>query len=114
METQMEKKHIIRFLKERKRGCYTLLVKMYADAVASMSVTMAMELIREDLEKESGASVELHYFSLVKAFSRFKKKEGKTGGTDRTWDFKDANEIKNGQLSPGKFKFEGAKVKNVQ
>ena len=105
----MEKKHIIRFLKEGKRGAYTLLVKMYADAVASMSVTMAMELIREDLEKESGASVELHYFSLVKAFSRFKKKEGKRSGegTDRIWDFKDANEIKDGQLSSGKFKFEG-------
>ncbi len=111
----MEKRHIIRFLKERKRGSYTLLVKMYADAVASMSVTMAMELIREDLEKETGVSVQLHYFSLVKAFSRFKKKEGKgTGGTDRTWDFKDANQIKDGQLSPGRFKFEGAKVKDVQ
>jgi hypothetical protein len=112
----MEKKHIIRFLKERKRGSYTLLVKMYADAVTSMSVTMAMELIREDLERESGTSVELNYFSLAKAFSRFKRKEGKrTGaGTDRNWDFKDANETKEGQLSPGKFKVGLTKDKDVQ
>ena len=102
----MEKKHVIRFLKERRRGSYTLLVKMYAEEVASMSVKMALEFIREDLEKESGTSVELHYFSLARAFSRSKKKAaGQCGAeTKRKRKFKDANEIEDSQLGPGKFK----------
>jgi len=46
---QMEKKHVVRFLQEKRRGSYTLLVKMYAEEIAAMSVKMALELIREDL-----------------------------------------------------------------
>lgn len=106
MEVHIEKKHIIRFLKERKRGSYTLLVKMYADEVMSMSIKMALELIKEDLEMESKETVDLHYFSLARAISRFKKKaaDQSTTGTSRKWEFKDASEIKEGQLGPGKFK----------
>ena len=106
MEAHIEKKHIIRFLKERKRGAYTLLVKLYADEVTSMSIKMALELIKEDLEMESKGSVELHYFSLARAISRSKKKGIlKPGaGTTRKWDFPDTSEIKEGQLGPGKFK----------
>lgn len=106
METHIEKKHIIRFLNDRKRGSYSLIVELYSDVVTSMSIRMALELIREDLEKDSGASVELHYFSLARAISRSKKKGIlKPGaGTTRKWDFPDAIEIKEGQLGPGKFK----------
>jgi hypothetical protein len=102
----MEKKHIIRFLKEKKRGAYTLMVEMYANVISSMAVTMALELIKEDLEKDSGEVVELHYFSLVRAISRFKKKTAIEPGaaTEREWKFRDANEIKEGQLGPGNFK----------
>ena len=102
----MEKKTVIRFLKERRRGSYTLLAKMYAGEIASMSIKMALELIREDLEMESKESVDLHYFSLARAISRFKKKAGEQPekGTSRKWKFKDASEIKEGQLGPGKFK----------
>ena len=49
----MEKKHIIKFLNAKKRGVYTLLVEMYADVISSMAIKMALEIIREDLEKEA-------------------------------------------------------------
>jgi hypothetical protein len=107
----MEKKHIIRFLKEGKRGSYTLLVQMYADVVTSMSIRMALELIKEDLEKESGETVEIHYFSLARAISRLKKKNILKPGalTAREREFKDAHEIQQGQLSPGNF--DSSKIK---
>ena len=84
-----------------------MLVNMYADIVTSMPATMALELIQEDLAKESGSEVELEYFSLARAISRFKKKSLTNPGTvdTRTWNFRDDNEIKEkGQLGPGKFK----------
>ena len=102
----MEKKHVIRFLKERRRGAYTLLVKLYAEEVTSMSVKMVLEFIKEDLEKESGTSVQLRYFSLARAVARFKKSAtGKPGAlTTRKREFKDAHEIEDRQLRPGEFK----------
>ena len=102
----MEKKHVIRYLKERRRGAYTLLVNMYAEEVTSMSVKMVLEFIKEDLEKEPGTSVQLRYFSLARAVARFKKSAaGKPGGlTTRKREFKDAHEIEDRQLRPGEFK----------
>lgn len=99
----MEKKHIIRFLKERKRGVYTLMVEMYSDVATSMAVTMALEIIKEDLEKETGAIVELNYFSLAQAISKYKKEKA-ISKTEKKWSFRDAHEIKENQLAPGKFK----------
>jgi hypothetical protein len=112
----MEKKHIIRFLRDGKRGAYTWLVEMYGELVTSMSVTMAMEIIKEDLDKDSETPVELRYFSLAKAVARFKKKTGKNSKSDagRKYEFKDANEIKNGQSNAGSFKLEESKSKLVQ
>ena len=103
----MEKKTIIRFLNEKKRGAYTLLVEMYADVVTEMPITLALTVIKEDLEKETAAPVELHYFSLVKAISRLKKKATKKSGalTTRKREFKDSNEIENSQLGTGRFKY---------
>jgi len=106
----MEKKHIIRFLNDGRRGAYTWLVEMYAHWVTSMSVTAAMELIKEDLAKESGTTVELHYFSLARAVARFKKKTG----VNKKLEFKDTYEISDRQSVPGKFKVEQPKVKVVQ
>lgn len=102
----MDKKRLIRFLKQGTRGAYTLLAKLYADELASMSVKMALEVIREDLEKEANESFNLNYFSLAKAVSRSRKKVTGPGSAEtiQKWKFKDANEIKEGQLSPGKFK----------
>jgi len=102
----MEKKHIIRFLKEKKRGVYTLVVEMYADVITSMAVTMALEIIKEDLEKESGGVVEIKYFSLAQAISKFKKRASSGHGVKRKWEFKDANEMKENQSAPGKFKID--------
>ena len=102
----MEKKHVIRFLKERRRGAYTLLVNMYAEEVMSMSVKMVLDFIKEDLEKEPGTSVQLRYFSLARAVARFKKSAiTRHGGlTTRKREFKDAHEIEDSQLRPGEFK----------
>jgi hypothetical protein len=102
----MEKKHIIRFLRDGKRGAYTWLVEMYGELVTSMSVTMAMELIKEDLAKDSETAVELRYFSLAKAVARYKKKTGRSfkALTAKKYEFKDANEVRNGQSSAGTFK----------
>jgi hypothetical protein len=112
----MDKKTMIRFLKEKRRGSYTLLVAMYADLFPSMSISMALTVIKEDLEKESGANLELHYFSLARAISRFKKKARikPVAEAKQTWDFKDANEIRDGQSSPGRFKVNAYKVKQGQ
>ena len=98
----MEKKHIIRFLNAKKRGIYTLLVEMYADVITSMAITMALEIIREDLEKEAREKVQLNYFSLAQAAAKFKKK-AKAKPESRKMEFKDAYEQSDKQNSPGKF-----------
>lgn len=113
----MEKKHIIKFLKLRKRGVYTLIVELYADVITSMAVTMALEVIAEDLEKESSEKVELNYFSLAQAVAKFKKKVQTKPGTKRRPEFKDAHELIEKQLPPGNFTLEqqnSAKVNQDQ
>lgn len=70
----MDKKYIVRFLKERKRGVYTLIVNMYVDVVTNMPVTMALQVIKDDLQKETGDSLELNYFSLAKAVSKLENR----------------------------------------
>jgi hypothetical protein len=102
----MEKKHIVRFLKEKKRGVYTLMVEMYADLITSMAVTMALELIKEDLEKESGTKVDINYFSLAQAISKYKKEKpiSHSGLVAKEWEFKDTHELKEDQTAPGIFK----------
>jgi hypothetical protein len=70
----MEKKHIIKFLNGKKRGAYKLLVEMYSEEVTSMPMTLALEIIREDLGRESGEMVDLNYNSLARAVARSKKK----------------------------------------
>jgi hypothetical protein len=104
----MEKRHIIRFLKEGKRGAYTLLVKMYADEVLSMGTSLALEIIKEDLQQQAGEQVNLNYTSLAHAIARFKKtnKEDRSNGQPRKWVFKDAHETPDRQLAPGRFKLE--------
>ena len=101
----MEKKHIIKFLKLRKRGVYKLIMEQYADVITSMAITMAVEVITEDLEKESGEKVELNYFSLAQAAAKFKKDiEGKPAQKKVRDRFKDANELEEKQTKPGAFK----------
>lgn len=102
----VDKKHIVRFLKEKKRGVYSLMVEMYPDVITNMAITMALEVIKEDLEKESGTVVEMNYFSLAQAIAKFKKKACAGGNVTRRWDFKDANELKQDQSAPGKFRID--------
>ncbi|HYF68758.1 MAG TPA: hypothetical protein VD884_11510 [Ohtaekwangia sp.] len=101
----MEKKHIIKFLKLRKRGVYTLIVELYSDVITSMAVTMALEVIAEDLQNESGETVNINYYSLAQAVAKFKKEiEGKHGEKKSANRFKDANELEEKQTKPGGFK----------
>ena len=98
----MEKKQIVKFLKAKKRGVYTLLVEMYSDVISSMATTMALDIIRGDLENESGEKVELNYFSLAQAVAKFKKK-AKAKTKMRKPEFKDAHELSDMQRRPGTF-----------
>lgn len=84
----MEKKHIIKFLNPRKRGVY--------------GINMALEIILEDLEQESGEKIELNYYSFAQAVARFKKK-GKGKREVRKTEFKDAHELVDKQKPPGRF-----------
>lgn len=99
----MEKKYLIRFLKEKKKGSYSVLVQAYQELIASMPIVMAMEIIKEDLQKDSEERVELNYFSLARAIARFKKKNPQTAQS-KQFQFKDAHETDDVQLSPGRFK----------
>lgn len=101
----MEKKHIVKFLETKnKRGVYTLIAELYADVVTSMTTTMALEVIREDLERDCGQKVELNYFSLAQAVARLRKKKGpKSPGEKGKWQFRDASEMPEADRRPGKF-----------
>lgn len=97
----MEKRLIVRFLTEKRRGAYTLVVEEYAPLIFSMSHTMALTIIQEDLERESGASVALNYFSLARAIATYKKNlQPATRVVKSKMEFKDSNELKEGQPDP--------------
>lgn len=98
----MEKRYIIRFLKEKKKGSYRLLAELYAERIMSLPIVMALEIIRDDLQTESSEPIELNYFSLARAIGRFKKKNPTTAKS--IIEFKDAHELHNTQQRPGKFK----------
>ena len=104
----MEKRYIIQFLKEKKRGVYTLIVNTYVDVISAMGVTMALRVIKDDLEKEAGTQVELNYFSLAKAVSKLEKKIAQRSTTvvTRQWNFKDTSEMKDRSTTPGTFKLD--------
>jgi nucleoid DNA-binding protein len=70
--------------------------------INSMAINMALEIIIEDLEQESGEKIELNYFSFAQAVARFNKK-GKTKRESRKPEFKDAYEIRDKQKPPGTF-----------
>ena len=105
----MEKKLIIRFLKQRKRGVYNAITDAYAGVIATMSITMALEIIREDLEKDAEEEVVLNYSSLAHAIKKYKRKaKTKSNGASEAkmekWEFLDAHELSNNNLTPGRFK----------
>ena len=99
----MEKRYIIQFLKKRKRGVYTLIVEEYSEIVTSMAATLALDVIREDLERVANTRVELNYFSLAHAITKFKKKTSSSPVAKAKWNFKDSYEQVD-QLAAGKFK----------
>lgn len=112
----MEKKTIIKFLKDKRRGSYALLVKAYADLLLSIPVTMALEVIKEDLKKECDAVIELNYFSLARAISRAKKKGNLKSdvSTPEKIKFSDSYEIQESKPPLGKFNVPANKAKQGQ
>jgi hypothetical protein len=99
----MEKKHLIRFLKTSKKGSYNVLVQAYQEFIFSMPIVMAMEIIQEDLQKDTDEQIKLNYFSLARAIARFKKKHPQMAQS-KQFQFRDSHEIEDVQLSPGRFK----------
>lgn len=103
----MEKLLIIRFLKEKRRGVYERIANTYPDVVTTMTVKMALQIIQEDLERESGEPVSLNYTTFAHAIAKFKKAQpDKPENGKHKWDFKDAYEIKSTQLRAGEFKID--------
>ena len=101
----MEKIRLARFLKERRRGIYGLIVETYSSVVTSMTPTMAQQVIQEDLEKESNESVKLNYVSLAQAIAKFKKRIPKEAdGAKPKHNFPDAYELEDKTKPPGYFK----------
>jgi hypothetical protein len=105
----MNKKYIIRFLKEGQRGAYTLLVEMYSEIITCVGPAMSLQIIRDDLQKESEEELVLNYSSLAHAIKKYKRKaETKSNVTSEAkmekWEFLDAHEISEKHLTPGKFK----------
>jgi hypothetical protein len=96
-------------LKERQRGAYTLLVEMYSEIVTSIGPAMSLQIIRDDLQKDSEEEVVLNYSSLAHAIKKYKrrakaKSNAKAEPKIDTWKFLDAHEISEKQLTPGRFK----------
>jgi len=106
----MEKALIVRFIRERQRGVYSVLVSHYADVIDSCAVTMALKLIEEDLEKETGQKTKLNYFSLNSAINKARKPSGNSNVAEKQskkFVFKDEHEQKSTTKdSPGRFKLE--------
>lgn len=105
----MHKKYIIRFLKEGQRGAYTLLVDVYGEVITSIGPAMALHIIRDDLQKESEEEVVLNYSSLAHAIKKYKSKAKTKTNVEselkmEKWEFLDAHEITEKQLTPGRFK----------
>jgi hypothetical protein len=107
----MDKKNIVRFLKEKRRGIYSVIVDVYSEQILSSGVNLALDLIKDDLEIKTGERVTLNYFSLNQAVLKYKNKNMNrkvvTPAKASKYDFKDAHEIKNdSQLLPGQFKLD--------
>ncbi len=102
----MKKAHIVRFLKEGRRGIYKIIVEVYSDLITSSGVNLILELIQEDLERETGEKVTLNYFSLNRAITTHRKSGQSTAlkpPTKKKYDFKDTHEGKK-EEPPGRFK----------
>jgi len=105
MSEAMEKKQLVGFVNQKKKGIYNVLVEIYAEVLsASLSTPMALEIIRQDLQSASSDPVELNLSSLLKAITKAKKKGIlKMEKPKKKWDFKDAYELKEEQRPAGSF-----------
>lgn len=103
----MDKIYLVRFLKEGKRGVYKMIANIYSDTLLSTGTNLALEIIKSDLEKESGETVELNYFSLAQAKKKLEPKtEVKEKPTKSKWLFKDNHEVDSKDNELGRFKMD--------
>jgi hypothetical protein len=106
----MDKTHIVQFLKEKKRGIYAVIVEEYINQIGNSAVNLALEIIRQDLESQTGQKVLLNYFSLNQALSKYRKANKPTKiskGDKKKYQFKDAHEEDDKiQDVPGSFKID--------
>lgn len=109
----MEKKLIVKFVKEKRKGVYNAIVDVYANVLfGSFSVTLLKNLIELDLERFTGERITLNYDSLVKAIRR--QSSGKSrpqlhktfqSPAAGKYDFKDSHESNETKSTkPGGFK----------
>jgi len=73
----MEREEIVRYLKNRQRGIYPIIVQHYADRIIGLGKRIALDIIKNDLEKFSGEKIDVSYFSLAKAISKYLKMNGR-------------------------------------
>jgi hypothetical protein len=98
----MDKNDIVKFLTNKRRGIYSVIVAQYVDEISGIGVNLALELIEEDLEKSTGQKISLNYFSLAQAISKIRKSEKSISPTaqsknikaksSKKYAFKDAHE----------------------
>lgn len=102
----MDKRQLVNFLKQKKKGVYNLVIEMYADVFStSMSTPMALEVITQDLQNVSTEVIEINYFSLLKAIAKARKKGRivKAEAVKQKWNFKDAHELPDNRKPAGSF-----------
>jgi len=106
----MDKKLMVRFLNEKKRGIYPIIVDYYADQIIAIGVNLALELIKEDLHQDTCEVINLNYFSLAQAIAKYKKGHDtpiKDTGPKKKYEFRDSHESKAAnENNPGRFKIE--------
>ena len=97
-------------LKGKQKKSYSLLVKKYFDLIEELGPKVALTEIKEEIEKETGETIEMNYQSLSQAFGRLKKSSGykaraKSGdGVQKgRYDFKEEYEASSAK-KPGSFK----------
>jgi len=64
--------HLIKFLENRNRGVYKILATNYFEEINSYGVTMALELIKDQLRIDTGKEIEINYFALNSAYKKIK------------------------------------------
>lgn len=108
----MEKSLIVKFVKEKRKGVYNVIVKTYKAILEDNNVTLIRRAIELDLENHTGEKINLNYDSLIKAVRRSLSKKAplkqiihSSSPKATRYDFKDDHELDDSKKArPGSFK----------